>query len=51
MISQVRNWSICGGVFRLKENSDLEQMGKLHHQIWSTCAALVNRFVGPIREY
>lgn len=51
VIAHIRDWNICGGLFRLKDNQNIETLGQLHHCVWTTCAALVNRYVGPLRVY
>jgi hypothetical protein len=52
VISKIKDWSICGDIYRVQDISmNYNEIGILHHKIWSTSAALVNRYIGPLRNY
>jgi hypothetical protein len=49
VIAQIKKWKICKLPFRGKTNSMPAALEE-HHKVWVVCAALVNLYVGDLRE-
>jgi len=50
VIAHVKKWKICRYTLRLKGLKDLKVGLEQHHKIFVCCAALVDKFVAPIRS-